>query len=100
MGADLEDGLLLPCKMYHIHDYHCDSSSAGEQANMYSLHGAVFAKLPTASRLLIEKGESIYSVVSGLCVLSNVHCCIPRFVSLVVLDKLTFVCLTDRVGIF
>ena len=84
MGADWKDGLLLPCKMYHIHDYHCHSSPAGVQADISSLYEAVSAKLPAASRLLIEKGESIYSVVSGLHVLSKVHCCIPRFVSFVV----------------
>ena len=70
--------------IYHLHDYHYYSSSAGVQADVSSLYAAVSAKLPAASRLLIEKGVSIYSVVSGLCVLSEVHCCIPRFVSLVV----------------
>ena len=84
MGADWKDGLLLPCKMYQIHDYHHLSSPAGVQADVSSLYEAVSAKLPAASRLLIEKGESIYSVVSGLHVLSKVHCCIPRFVSFVV----------------
>ena len=52
--------------IYHIHDYHHCGSSAGEQANVSSLYEAVYAQLPAASRLLIEKGESIYSVVSGL----------------------------------
>ena len=80
----MKDGLLLPCKMYYIRTYHCYSSSAGEQTDVSSLYRAVSAKLPSASRLLIEKGESIYSVVSGMHVLSKVHCCIPRFVSFVV----------------
>ena len=66
MGADWKNGLLLPCKMSHIHDYHRHSSPAGEQADVSSLYEAVSAKLPAASRLLIEKGKSIYSVVSGL----------------------------------
>ena len=70
--------------MYYIQSYHCYSSSAGAQADVSSLYYSVSAKLPAASRLLIEKGESIYSVVSGLHVLSKVHCCISRFVSLVV----------------
>ena len=70
--------------MYHIHNYHHHSSPAGVQANVSSLFETVSAKLPAASRLLIEKGESIHSVVSGMCVLSKVHCCIPRFMSLVV----------------
>ena len=84
MCADWKDGLLLPCKMYPIHDYHHHSFPAGEQADVSSLNEAVSAKLPAASRLFIEKGESIYSAVSGLCVLLKVPCCIPRFVSHVV----------------
>ena len=70
--------------MYYTCSYHCYSSSAGKQADVSYLYKAVSAKLPAASSLLIEKGESIYSVVSGLRVLSKFHCCIPRFVSLVV----------------
>ena len=46
--------------MYYIQSYHCYSSSAGEQADVSSLYEAVSAKLPAASRLLIEKGEAIY----------------------------------------
>ena len=74
MSADWKDGLLLPCKMYHIHDYHRHSSSAGTQVDVSSFNQAVSAKLPAASRLLIEKGESIYSMFSGLHMLSKVHC--------------------------
>ena len=70
--------------MYHIHDYHHHSFPAGVQADVSSLYEAVSTKLPAASRLLIEKGESIYSAFSGLCILSKVPCCIPRFVSHVV----------------
>ena len=70
--------------MYYIRSYHRHSSSAGEQADVSSLYEALSAQLPAASRLLIEKGQSIYSVVSGLHVLSKVHCCIPKFVSFVV----------------
>ena len=82
MGADWKDGLLLLCKMYHIYDYHRYCSSVGAQAGASSLHEAVSANHPATSRLLIKKGESIYSVVSGMCVLSKVHCCIPEFLSL------------------
>ena len=56
----------IPCKVYPIHNYHCYSSPAGVQADVSSLYEAVSAKLPAVSRLLIEKGKSIYSVVSGL----------------------------------
>ena len=76
----MKDGLLLPCEMYYIQSYHCYSSSAGAQADVSSLYEAVSAKLPATSRLIIEKGKFIYSVVSELHVLSKVHCCIPRFV--------------------
>ena len=55
---------VLVTRLYHIHGYYRNSSSAGAQADVSSLYQAVSDMLPAASRVLIENGKSIYSVVS------------------------------------
>ena len=109
--ADWKDGLLLPCKMHHIHDYHHYCSSAGAQAIVSSLYKTVSAKLPAASRLLIEKGKSIYSVVSCMsflklyskvcvtCCMKYKKCCSLTHFACLFVDLPTYTWLTDCVGI-
>ena len=65
MSADWNAGLMLPCKMYPIHDYHLYLSSAGAQADVRSLYYISHHRDVSLAKLLLEKGESKYSTDSN-----------------------------------
>ena len=55
-------------------DYHCYSSSPGEQVDMHSLQESICRQWQDVSLLIIEKGESISIVDYAI---SNVPSCLP-----------------------